>query len=66
MLQVGYMFISTCQSTTKVAKRWVWALASFLGERLTVATPWTWAVVPSGNVMMGLLGSTWKNELVNE
>lgn len=26
---------------------------------LTVAIPWTWAVVPSGRVIMGLFGSTW-------
>lgn len=32
--------------------------------QLTVATPCTWAVVPSGNVIIGLLGSTWIKETV--
>lgn len=33
-------------------------------QQLTVATPWTWAVVPSGNVIIGLLGSTWMIDTV--
>ncbi len=32
--------------------------------QLTVATPCTWAVVPSGNVIIGLFGSTWMMETV--
>lgn len=37
---------------------------NFEKKILTVATPWTCAVVPSGKVMIGLLGSTWIMETV--
>lgn len=51
-------FISSRNSLKKDLYRFFFILNIYSFEKLTVATPCTWAVVPSGKVIIGVLGST--------